>query len=246
MFNLFNLGLTALVPLVVLAVVFVAYKSWRAGPSLGPALVLRDFYVNDRATDPRAVEIRGRVQGIIAWLLTVIGVDTETTMTVTADRFSLQSASFSGREVSQVPLARVASTYSAYYQPTWAAMLSVLSGACGLLGALSHHDTDGGSAMYPLLTGLLFAALFGYIFKSGQKIRIWIETLGGATIGVCFKPSFIEGVSVSLDNALRVAALINNQVMRAANPNTVPIKAPAATSQTLGGTTTPRPAETQL
>lgn len=195
---------------------YVAWVSRKDAPSLGSALVLREFQINDHATEGAVITIRGRVSGLIAWLLTLVDVDTETTLTVTTDRFSLQRASLSGRLVIQAPLASIASTQSAYYQPVWALLMAAWFAVVGLVAAALDRGYESGAKERELLGGLIIAVIFVVIFRLGRKIRISIETGGGNYYGVAFKPSVIEGVSVDLDTALRVAAILNSYAMRAA------------------------------
>ena len=206
---------------VILGLLFVIYVGWvskRGAPSLGSALVLRDFQVNDHASEGAVIIIRGRVSGLVAWMLTIIGIDTETTLTVTTDRVSVQQASLSGRNVVQVPLATVASTQSAYYQPVWALLAAGYFVLVGVAGAVFFTNSyESGSKERFILGGLIWGIIFVVVYVLGRKIGVSVETAGGQKIGIAFKPSVIEGVSVDLDSALRVAAVMNTFAMRAAN-----------------------------
>jgi len=207
--------LQSLLGFVFLILLYVAWASKRGAPSLGSALVLREFQVNDHATEGAVITIRGRVSGLVAWLLTLVGVDTETTLTVTTDRVSLQRASLSGRHVVQIPLANVASTQSAYYQPVWALLMAAWFAFTGLVLAALDNGFEAGAKEKDIFSGLIMAGIFVVIFRLGRKIGISVESGGGTHYGIAFKPSVIEGVSVDLDAALRVAAILNTYVMRA-------------------------------
>jgi hypothetical protein len=198
-----------------LILLYVAWASRKNAPS-GSVLVLREFQINAHATEGAVITIRGRVSGLIAWLLTLVDIDTETTLTVTTDRFSLQRASLSGRQVVQAPLATIASTHSAYYQPVWALLMAAWFALAGLVAAALDRSDESGAKEKDLLAGLIIAVVFMVIFRLGRKISIFIESGGGKYYGVAFKPSVIEGVSVDLDTALRVSAILNGCAMRAA------------------------------
>lgn len=215
-------------------VVLVVIASRRGAPSLGPALVLQEFYVDDLATEGKIIQIRGRVSGIIAWVFTKVGIDTETTLMVTTDRFSLHRASLSGRGVDQVPLSTIASTHSAYYQPVWALFLGGFWLIAGLVGVVLNDGQQRGEKAEILLGSIVVAVVFGAVFVLGRKIGISIETSGGRMLGVAFKPSVIEGVSVTMDNALRVAAVLNTHVIRASNSRHAPFRNPVAQPPTTG------------
>ena len=79
-----------------------------AGPS-GPTLVLRRFDVSPNR--PSAVTIEGRPAGLVAWLLTTVGVDTLTTLRVSERDVSLRSANLSGEIHVLLPIEQISSTH---------------------------------------------------------------------------------------------------------------------------------------
>lgn len=168
----------------------------------GPVLVLRKFEVN--GTGPAAVVIEGRPSGFIAWLLTTLSLDTLTTLEVTDAKVTFKEASLSGEIHHLVPIAAVSSTHCGFSQPIW---LLVFGGVLLILSVLSALGSrEPGPA---LLGGILVALLCLVIFAFQKKIVITIETTGGLVLGLAFKPSAMEHVSINLAKALEAVDRIN-------------------------------------
>jgi hypothetical protein len=172
----------------------------------GPVLVLRKFEVNAGGTP--AVTIEGRPSGIVAWLLTTLGLDTLTTLTVTDREVSFKSASLSGETHHLVPLTEISSTHCGYSQPIW---LLMVGGAILLLSMLAAMNSFNSTQTF--VGGVFFAAICGAIFLLQRKIAMTIETTGGMLIGLAFKPSAIEHVSINLAQALKAVDRINTVVI---------------------------------
>jgi hypothetical protein len=63
------------------------------------------------------------------------------------------------------------------------------------------------------VSGLFFAGILGVIYLLQRKIVITVETTGGMIMGLSFKPSVIENVSINVSKALEVIECINNIVV---------------------------------
>lgn len=172
----------------------------------GPVLVLRKFEVSE--SGPVAVRIEGRPSGLVAWLLTTIGMDTLTTLTVTQRQVSFTAASLSGEMHQVIPVSRVSSTHCGYSQPVWMLVLAALIVVLSLLSAMGRS----GSAE-TVLVGLIFALVLAAVFWFQKKIAITIETSGGMLLGLSFKPSAVEMVSVTLQQAIAATERINALVL---------------------------------
>jgi hypothetical protein len=172
----------------------------------GPVLVLRKFEVN--AAGSPAVTIEGRPSGLVAWLLTRLGLDTLTTLTVTDHQLSFKSASLSGEIHHVVPSTEISSTHCGYSQPIW---LLILGGVILLFSMLSAMNSN--NAARTFVGGLLLAGVLGVSYLFQRKIAISVETTGGMVMGLAFKPSAIEHVSVNLSQALQAADRINRIVV---------------------------------
>ena len=181
----------------------------------GPVLVLRKFDVN--VTGATAVLIEGRPSGFVAWLLTTLGLDTVTTLTVTDREVSFKEASLSGEIHHLVPVTEIASTHCGFSQPIW---LLIVGGVLLLLSMLTAMTSRDGAAAF--VGGLVQGGICALIFVLQKKIVITIETAGGMVLGLAFKPSAIEHVSVDLATALQAVDRINGVVTaRAAGARSV-------------------------
>lgn len=177
----------------------------------GPVLVLRKFEVS--STSLTAVVIEGRPSGFVAWLLTTLSLDTLTTLEVTDTKVTLKEASLSGEIHHLVPVKEIASTHCGFSQPIWLLVLG------GILLILSVLSALGSGDMGPALVGgILVSVLCLVIFALQKKIVITIETTGGLVMGLAFKPSAMEQVSVNLAKALEAVDRINGIVMASHGP----------------------------
>lgn len=204
MFGIF--GLPALLILVVLGGIGAAFSRRGALAMSGPVLVLRKFEVHPEGD--AAVLIEGRPSGLVAWLLTTIGLDTLTTLSVTDRQVSFRSASLSGELHHLVPTTEISSTHCGYSQPIW---LLILGGAILVVSMLAAMNSF--SAAQVFISGLFVAGICVVIYLLQRKIVITVETTGGMVMGLSFKPSAIENVSVSLPRALEAVARINSIVV---------------------------------
>lgn len=196
--------------LVVVALI-VSVFTRRGAAGSGPALVLREFKIDDfPAAGAPLVHIRGRVPGLFGWLFTTLGVDAETDFIVTPERVRVRKASLSGHAIQEATLSSIASTQSSYHQPIWALVVAGLFTIFGVLGALVA-DNDRASILFG---SLIWAAIFAAIYYLGRKIVIAAETAGGSFISVSFKPSFIEGVTANETTAMRAIDVINTHIVR--------------------------------
>ena len=171
----------------------------------GPVLALRKFEVNDDDA-PVAIVIEGRPSGLIGWLLSTVGLDTRTTLTVTDGQVSFRAASLSGEINHLVPTTTVSSTHCGYSQPIW---LLIVGGTILLLSILAALNGAGSA----LIGGVFLAGICGVIYLLQRKIAITVETVGGIIMGLSFKPSIIESVSINLPRALEAVDRINTIVV---------------------------------
>ena len=72
------------------------------------ALVLKEFSINNQG--PEYVHIVARKGGLIAWLLTMLGIDATTTFRVFADRIEFEAGSLSGKLHTTMPLRSISTS----------------------------------------------------------------------------------------------------------------------------------------
>ena len=184
---------------------------------VGPALVLRKFSVTGGPSKQEApvIEIEGRKPGVIAFLLTLIGIDATTSLIVTPRDIRFRKGSLYGEITSMMPLTCVASAHAGFAKPiqyliaAGAVFLASIGGAIG-----GHRDLGGhgGGAAFALL-GLIVAVVFVVAYFLSRKMAVYVESSGGATFGLIFKRSIIEGVEVDINKVKALVDIIRELVI---------------------------------
>lgn len=210
---MFGFGMSELliIPVVGFILVLVVRGLTRRGGIriAGPILVLRKFIIEEDQSSNVLVDIVGRASGITAWLLTVIGLDAETSLKVTDKEVSFKSSSVSGQTHQVVPLPSVSSIHCGYSK----SISYLILGAIVLLTSLfTVLDQGGGGAFF--LIGLIIGGVFLVAYYLSKKIVVSVETSGGIVLGLSFKRSVIENVSVDIDKALKAIEIVNLTVIK--------------------------------
>lgn len=201
------MGLPGIQELLVLAVlVGVVSYAFRGRGALGPTLVLRKFSVPPHGSGP--IEISGRAAGFIAWLLTTLGVDTESTLVISDREVVFRGTSLAGMTFHLVPLHEVSSTHCAYRQPIW---LLVLGGGVVVVGLFAAAFQNGGAGA--LAAGIIGGGICVVIYVLQKDLSIAVESRGGAVMGLAFKRSVIEDVAVNMQEGVKAIEAINQRVM---------------------------------
>ncbi len=207
-------------------------------PFLPPVLVLKRFRVNEAATDGVLIDISGRPKGLVAWLLNVLRLDDETRMQVTATTISIRRASLQGQNLTAIPLTQVGSTSCGFRKPLGLLAIGIFIAAGGLLSllgtllgaALSRRSGDTAESLMVALVLLIVAALFilAYFLRKEMVMAVGDNTTS-RLVGLTFRPSVIEGVSVDINRVTRAIELLNRRVLEAQlNREAVAAKIPAA------------------
>lgn len=173
-------------------------------PVSGPPLVLQKFFLDSTGRAPNLVEIQGRAQGFISWLLTAMSLDATTSLIVTRNEISFRSAKLSGERAIVVPLSSVASLQYGYSKPIILIWLSVIIVGLSLWAGLSMNNS------WLLLGGFALSAILLIAYVFSKKMAIAIETNGGMPpFGLSFKRGVIEGISVDLAQTRSAVEFIN-------------------------------------
>jgi hypothetical protein len=205
---MFGFGISELLTIAV--IIFVAGLVRRGGGIriTGPTLVLRKFKVDEASPDDVFVEIAGRASGLTEWLLTALGFDAETSIKVTDREFSFKSSSLFGQINQVAPLPNIASTHCGYSKPIGYLMV----GAVIFLGSiLMGMRSDRGAGVF--MFGLIIGGILLIAYWLSKKMTMSIETTGGMIMGLTFKRSVIENVSVDIEKAMQAIGIINKKVM---------------------------------
>ena len=185
----------------------------------GPALALRKFSVSGAPSKEEApvIEIEGRKPGLIGFFLTLIGIDASTSLIVTPRDIRFRKGSLFGEMTSMMPLTAVATAHAGYAKPIGYLILAgiVLVFSVGSAGAVhSSMHRDGGTfgALIGFM-GVVLALVLVVAYFLSRKMAIFVESSGGATFGVIFKRSVIEGVTVDIAKVKSVVDIIRELVI---------------------------------
>ena len=180
------------------------------------ALVIKAWRADTKPIDDRNtfVSITGREGGLIAWLLSLMGVDPTTTIRVGLERVEFTSSSLAGTESRMVPLQSVCSTYYGYHKP-WKAAASFLA-LFAFLGfsfaAPAAHSGDGFS--FPIFAGTtgvgLILALIYYFLN--RTLTLGFVEHSGAVCAIRFKRSVIENVDIDEQQARSVCTIVQRLI----------------------------------
>lgn len=173
----------------------------------GPALVLKMFDTN--SSDPKTMlNLVGRPQGIIGWLLSAIGLDVTTTFSITQDFVFINQFSLSGQFRQTAPVHNIASTHCGYSMNLGMLILAGVALPAGLTAAAVLKS------ILPFLIGLIVALVLVLAFFSSKYLLIAFQTSGGAVLGVRFRKGVIQNVPVGVEQLNQVVALFNQQLRR--------------------------------
>ena len=228
----------------------------------GSPMVLRRFQIDETGTSGANVWIEARQPGLVSFLLTLVGLDPNSSLRVTRGSISFRNSSVFGMNQVSTPLANVGAFVGGYKKPFWAL---VFSGLMVLIGLSLAFTEDGG-----MLFGFFsFLAIVGLVYYYLQKTMFMgFETSGGGTYGFAFKASVLEGVGVDIKRVESTIAFVNTLISSASlgeafveqhqttilggrqatmladaapEPTTITVQAPAQPAQPIAAS--PQPAE---
>lgn len=174
------------------------------------ALVIKEWTVSSKVIDEKNnfVRITGREGGLIAWILSLMGIDPTTTIQVGLERIEFSSASLAGTQSRMIPLQGVCSSYYGYHKP-WKAAASII-GMFLLLGTfISSAGGPSGASLLSALAGLVIATLYYFL---NRTLTLGFVEHSGAVCGIQFKRSVIENVDIDQDQAKTVCVLIQRLI----------------------------------
>ena len=216
-----GIGLQEIILLVVIIFVIAGVALARRGGKIhftGSTLVLRKFKIDESAPDGVCIEIVGRASGITAWLLTVMGFEAESSLKVTDTNLSFKSSSLSGEFHQVVPMPSISSTHCGYSKPIGYLILGIVFVMIFIIGGFllgcGPRYGGGHSGVSITLPALIIGIIFLIVYWLSKKIIISIETSGGLILGLSFKRSVIENISIDTEKALQVIGIVNKKVIK--------------------------------
>lgn len=181
------------------------------------ALVIKAWRADTKPIDSKNnfVNITGREGGLVAWLLSLMGVDPTTTIRVGLDRVEFSSSSLAGTETRMVPLQSVCSTYYGYHKP-WKAAASYIA-LFAFLGVTfagpSAQSTGEGFSFttFAVITGIGIAIALAYYFLNRTLTLGFVEH-SGFVCAIRFKRSVIENVDINEEQAKSVCTIVQRLI----------------------------------
>ncbi len=177
----------------------------------GPVLALKKFEIDE---EMRTLLVEGRAPGFMSWLLARMGLDATTTLSCNPTEVSFRQSSLYGQMTAGVAMPAVASVTAGYSKPISWLILGGVFLAFGVFGAGNAVVAGMGGAPLVLGVGLVLAVLCLVKYVLSKTIVLAVETSGGATFGLTFKRSIIEGVAMDVGKAQKAMAVINENVVR--------------------------------
>ncbi len=182
----------------------------RLGGKRSSTLVLQKFYISQKPTLDHApsVEIVGRKQGLVAFVLTLLGFSPITRLTIARGEVRYESSSLFGQQSQFVPLRCITGISAGIYKPVSA----LINAAVVLFFGIFMSNTLG--SLIPLVFGLLvFFGLCAFYFIA-KKFFIDLHAPGAPAISLLVKPNVIEGLPIDVAEALAVVGVIRDLTMQ--------------------------------
>lgn len=214
---MFGVGMSEMIVLAVVVIILIgggiARRGRRGIRISGPTLVLRRFHIDETPSANILVDIVGRPKGIIAWLLTILGIDAETSLKATDKEVTFRSSSLFGQIHHVAPLPSISSTHCGYSKPIGYLILGIIFILVGLLSSVSPVLWQFGLyGSRGLIFGLVVGVVFLIAYWLSKKMTMVFETSGGMTMGLIFKRSVIENIPIDIEQALKAIYIVNNKI----------------------------------
>lgn len=180
-------------------------------------LVIKAWRAETKAIDGQNnfVSITGREGGLIAWLLSLMGIDPTTTIRVGLDRIEFSSASLAGTESRLIPLQNVCSSYYGYHKP-WKAAAWIVAGFMFIGVSIGSAVADGGSQggaftsfMMTTAVGVVIALIYYFL---NRTLTLGFVEHSGIVSGIRFKRSIIENVDIHQEQAKAVCIIVQRLI----------------------------------
>lgn len=176
-----------------------------------PVRVLQKFKINKSAKGNPLIRVAGRAEGLISFILTIMGLSDQTHFELFDDRIFYRKNSLSLQIVNTVMLDHVNYTICTLYQPIWTLIIG------GLLLIASFF-----SLLAVAFVGSLPAFIFGllavfsaYFFWTNRFLVMGIKTSSGDTFGIVFKRSIIENIEVDFGKVRNAMRLVDEKILAA-------------------------------
>ena len=181
------------------------------------ALVIKAWKAESKPIDDKNnyVSITGRESGLIAWVLSLMGVDPTTTIRVGMDRVEFSSSSLAGTQSRLIPLQSICSTYYGYHKP-WKAAVGIVAFflffGSAIASAIMQDASRSGGVSFFLgagAVGFVFALIYYFL---NRTLTLGFVEVSGHVSGIKFKRSVIENIDINEAQAKSVCTIVQRLI----------------------------------
>jgi hypothetical protein len=181
------------------------------------ALVIKSWKAEGDVMEEKGsyVSIVGRKAGLIAWVLSIMGIDPITKIVVGSERVEFSSSSLAGSAYRLIPLEGICSTYYGYHKPWGTAVSIIVFFAFIGLSAAGGASQEGSpqAAITAFLITIAIGAFIGLIYYFlNRKLTLGFVEVSGVVSGIEFKRSVIENVEINQEQAKKVCLIVQNAI----------------------------------
>jgi hypothetical protein len=176
-----------------------------------PVRVLQKFKIHKSANGTPLIRVVGRAQGLISFVLTILGLSDQTHFELFEDRIFYRSNSLSLQIVNTVMLDHVNYTICTLYQPIW----TLIIGGLFLIAAFFSILAVAFVGSLPAFIFALLAVFSAYFFWTNRFLVMGIKTSSGDTFGIVFKRSIIENIEVDFGKVRKAMRLVDGKILAA-------------------------------
>lgn len=173
------------------------------------ALVAKEFAVKEEG--PVYARVVGRRSGLLAFLLSLLGIDPTTTLEVRKNGIELTVSSLSGRVSTMIPLSAVCNVGAGYQKPIGMLVVAIFLTVVALGSFFS-----GGPIAFVGSFALLVAIILVIAYYLNKTLSIFVIPMSNLGDGFRIKRSVIEGVNVDEQTAYRMIEVIASLIEEAA------------------------------
>jgi hypothetical protein len=164
----------------------------------------RTLIVQALTVRDREIEVRGRREGLIPFLLTLAGLSPTTSLSVNEREAVCTSSGLFGISSQSLPLDRVPQVTYGSRKPVEYLFVAASVGVVGLVTlffALWRMEVM--AALGVAVVATMFAGAPIILYYINKRFFLGLHTQGGFPVVLSFKPNVIEGVELNLDRAIK-------------------------------------------
>lgn len=173
-----------------------------------PVRVLQKFKIHKSANGTPLIRVVGRAQGLISFVLTILGLSDQTHFELYEDRIFYRSNSLSLQIVNTVMLDHVNYTICTLYQPIW----TLIIGGFLLIASFFSLLAVAFVGSLPAFVFGMLAVFSAYFFWTNRFLVMGIRTSSGDTLGIVFKRSIIENIEVDFGKVRNAMRLVDEKI----------------------------------